>query len=133
MNQAGSIRRKENDMLKTAGQQTVRVAEHVRGGEGAITFHEFLSEQEAFGTGRLFSRTVLPVGASIGEHAHTGEFEVYYVLSGEAEVAEDGRVSRLKEGDVHVCSGGHSHSLKNAGTGDLEMLMLILYENHARA
>lgn len=120
-------------MIKTAGQQTVRVSEHLRGGEGAVTFHEFLSKDESFGTGRLFSRSVLPAGASIGEHRHEGEFEVYYVLSGEAEVVDNGKKALLGPGDMHLCASGESHSLKNPGPGELEVLMLILYDNSARA
>jgi len=118
-------------MIKTAGQQTVRVAENLRGGEGAVTFHEFLSAQEAFGAGRLFSRSVLPSGASIGTHSHDGEFEVYYVLSGVADVTDDGKPCRLRAGDMHVCQSGHTHSLKNNEEEDLDIVMLILYENPA--
>lgn len=118
-------------MIKTAGQQTVRVAENLRGGDGAVTFHEFLSAQEAYGTGRLFSRSVLPGGASIGTHSHDGEFEVYYVLSGVADVVDDGKSCQLHAGDMHICPSGHSHSLKNNGDEDLDVLMLILYENPA--
>jgi mannose-6-phosphate isomerase-like protein (cupin superfamily) len=118
-------------MIKTAGQQTVRVGENLRGGEGSVTFHEFLAASEAFGTGRLFSRSVLVPGSSIGAHAHEGEFEVYYVLSGVAEIVDDGRTHHLQAGDMHLCPSGHTHSLKNNTADDLEVLMLILYENPA--
>ena len=120
-------------MIKTAGQQTVRVEEGLRGGQGAVTFHEFLAREDAFGTGRLFSRSVLPAGASIGAHAHEGEFEVYYILSGTAEIDDSGTPVRLTAGDTHVCPSGHAHSLRNPGPEDLEVLMLILYENPAHA
>ena len=118
-------------MLKSAGQQTVRVAEQLRGGEGVVTFHEFLAKEESYGAGRLFSRSVLPAGASIGTHTHEGEYEVYYVLSGTAEIDDNGTIMNLKAGDTHLCPSGQSHSLKNPGTEDLEMIMLILYENPA--
>lgn len=124
-------RRKEKNMIKTAEQQTVRVAENMRGGEGAVTFHEFLSAAESFGAGRLFSRSVLAPGTSIGPHSHDGEFEVYYILSGVADVNDDGKPCRLEAGDMHVCQSGHTHCLKNNGPQDLEILMLILYENPA--
>jgi len=75
---------------------------------------------------------VLPVGASVGEHAHEGEFEVYYVLSGEAEVLDDGTPVRLGAGDMHMCQSGHRHALRNAGKTDLEMIMLILFDQTAR-
>jgi mannose-6-phosphate isomerase-like protein (cupin superfamily) len=118
-------------MLKTAGQQIVRVQEHLRGGEGAVTFHEFLGKDYSYGSGRLFSRSTLPAGASIGAHVHEGEFEVYYVLSGEAEIDDNGTPIRLKAGDTHLCPSGQSHALKNPGPEDLELIMLILFENPA--
>ena len=118
-------------MLKTAGQQIVRVAEKLRGGEGPVTFHEFLSKDESYGAGRLFSRSTLPAGASIGVHVHEGEYEVYYVLSGEAEIDDNGTLIHLKAGDTHLCPSGQSHALKNPGPGELEMIMLILFENPA--
>ncbi len=118
-------------MIKTAGQQTVRVAENLRGGDGAVTFHEFLSANDAFGTGRLFSKSLLPSGASIGSHSHDGEFEVYYVLSGVADVTDDGEVYQLHAGDMHLCPSGQTHSIKNNTSEDLEVIMLILYENPA--
>ena len=120
-------------MIKTAGQQTVRVAEALRGGQGAVTFHEFLAKEESFGAGRLFSRSVLPAGASIGAHTHEGEFEVYYILSGAAEIDDNGALVRLMAGDTHVCPSGQAHSLRNPGPEDLEVIMLILYENAAHA
>lgn len=118
-------------MLKTAGQQIVRVAEKLRGGEGTVTFHEFLNKDESYGAGRLFSRSTLPAGASIGAHAHEGEYEVYYVLSGEAEIDDNGTPIRVKAGDTHLCPSGQSHALKNPGPEELEMIMLILFENPA--
>jgi mannose-6-phosphate isomerase-like protein (cupin superfamily) len=54
------------------------------------------------------------------------------VLSGEAEVVDNGRAARLKTGDMHLCPSGECHSLRNPGPDDLEVLMLILYDNSNR-
>ncbi|NLI53614.1 MAG: cupin domain-containing protein [Clostridiales bacterium] len=118
-------------MIKTAGQQQVRVRENVRGGTGAVSFHDFLTEEDAFGAGHLFSRTVIPAGASIGEHQHEGEFEVYYLLSGQAEVLEGDEWVTLNKGDMHRCASGESHAIRNNGSQEAELIMLILYENAA--
>jgi quercetin dioxygenase-like cupin family protein len=120
-------------MIKTADQQQVRVRENMRGGEGALVFHDFLTPEGAFGAGKLFSRTVIPAGASIGAHRHDGEFEVYYLLSGEADVLDDGEWVALKAGDVHVCASGETHAIRNNGTKDAAVLMLILFENAVHA
>ena len=113
-------------MIKTAGHQQVRVRENVRGGEGALVFHDLLVTEESFGAGKLFSRTVLPAGTSIGEHRHDGEFEVYYVLAGVVEVLDCGVWTRLDRGDMHLCASGESHALRNNGTQEAEVLTLIL-------
>ena len=115
-------------MIKTAGDQQVRIRENLRGGEGALAFHDFLLAEESYGAGKLFSRTELPAGASIGEHRHDGEFEVYYILTGTAEVTDNGTVATLHAGDMHLCASGESHALRNPGEEDLEVIMLILNE-----
>ena len=118
-------------MIKTEPQQQVRIRENVRGGVGALEFHDFLLPEESYGAGKLFSRTVIPAGASIGEHPHDGEFEAYYVLSGVAEVLDGGVWTTLHRGDLHVCPSGGSHAIRNSSKAEAEVLMLILFENPA--
>ncbi len=113
-------------MIKTAGEQQVRIRENVRGGDGAVAFHDFLLTDESFGAGKLFSRTELPAGASIGEHRHDGEFEVYYVLAGTVEVLDGGVWQTMRRGDMHLCASGESHALKNTSAEEAQILMLIL-------
>lgn len=120
-------------MIKRAGHQQVRIREQVRGGEGALAFHDFLLAEESFGAGKLFSRTVLPAGSSIGEHRHDGEFEVYYVLTGTVEVLDGGVWTELQRNDMHVCANGESHALRNVSGSEAEVLMLILADRSAAA
>ena len=119
-------------MIKTAGEQQVRIRENVRGGEGAVAFHDFLLTDESYGAGKLFSRTELPAGASIGEHRHDGEFEVYYVLAGMVEVLDGGVWQTMRRGDMHLCASGESHALKNTGTEEAQILMLILNDQSGK-
>ncbi len=120
-------------MIKTADRQQVRVRERLRGGEGALVFHDLLTQEESFGAGKLFSRTVIPPGASIGTHTHEGEFEMYYLLSGDAEVLDGGEWSAIRRGDVHVCANGEAHAIRNNTATEAEVLMLILFDQTARA
>ena len=120
-------------MIKKAAQQQVRVRENVRGGEGSLTFHDFLLPEESFGAGKLFSRTVIPAGSSIGEHRHEGEFEAYTVLAGVVEVLDAGEWIALSLGDVHICPNGESHALRNVSAEDAEVLMLILFDRSTQA
>jgi len=119
-------------MIKTAGELQIRIRENVRGGEGVLAFHDFLMTEEAFGAGKLFSRTEIPAGGSIGEHRHDGEFEVYYVLAGTVDVLDGGAWSTLRKGDMHLCASGESHALRNSSAEEAQVLMLILNENPAQ-
>lgn len=120
-------------MIKTAGEQQVRIRENVRGGEGALAFHDFLLAEESYGAGKLFSRTELPAGASIGEHRHDGEFEVYYVLAGTVETLDGGVWQTMRRGDMHLCASGESHALRNNSAEEAQILMLILSDSTAKA
>ena len=113
-------------MIKRSAELTVREREEVRGGVGKLYFHDFLTTEEAHDAGSLFSKTVVPAGTSIGEHRHDGEFEVYYILTGTAEVTDNGTVATLHAGDMHLCASGESHALRNPSEEDLEVIMLIL-------
>ena len=115
-------------MIKRSAELAVREREEVRGGVGKLYFHDFLTKEESFGAGSLFSKTVIPSGASIGEHRHDGEFEVYYILTGTAEVTDNGTIATLHAGDMHLCASGESHALRNPSEEDLEVIMLILNE-----
>ena len=119
-------------MIKTAGEQQVRIRENVRGGEGALAFHDFLMTEESYGVGKLFSRTELPAGASIGEHRHDGEFEIYYVFAGTVEVLDGGVWTTMRRGDMHLCASGESHALRNTSAEEAQVLMLILNDHRAK-
>jgi uncharacterized cupin superfamily protein len=68
----------------------------------------------------------LPPGASIGTHAHEGERELFYVISGEAVLTEDGRESILKPGDASLTGGGGTHALANRSEKSAEIIALII-------
>ena len=113
-------------MVRRKEEITVRRKENARGGEKEVFFHDWLLPEEAAGHGRVFSKIVIPSGASIGYHEHSGEFETFYVISGEATVNDNGTEVVLNPGDMHLCPSGSSHSVKNNGKEDLIMIALIL-------
>lgn len=103
------------------------VRRNVHGGDGEVYSYVFLKPEEACNKGRLFSKTALPVGASIGMHRHEGEFEIYYVISGPG-VANDGRQDYpLGPGDMYLCEDGNEHRLVNNGKEKLVFITIILY------
>jgi len=104
------------------------VMEHLFDGSGSTEMTHFFLPGDAFcDKGKLFSRTLLKPGASIGNHMHTNEFEIYYILKGEGKYNDNGVDAIVKEGDVTICNSGETHGIENTGKVDLEMIILILY------
>jgi quercetin dioxygenase-like cupin family protein len=86
-----------------------------------------MTEEEANGMGRLFVKTVIPPGHSIGEHTHEGDMEAYYILKGKALISDNKEEVILEAGDCNICPDGESHGIKNVGDDDLEYIAIILY------
>ena len=70
-------------------------------------------------------KSVIPVGASIGLHAHETSIDFNYVVSGEGMAVCDGVEEKLSAGDVHYCPLGSTHSLKNTGNKDLVLITFV--------
>lgn len=113
-------------MIKRSEEIKPRRVENAKGGDGEVCFFDWLSPDEAKGHGRCFSKLVIPPGASIGYHEHSGEFEAFYVISGEATLDDNGEEEVLKAGDVNICKDGCGHGTRNNGSEDLVMIALIL-------
>jgi mannose-6-phosphate isomerase-like protein (cupin superfamily) len=114
---------KKRETLQTSESQASR------GGVGATERTPLLQPEEFFGKGRLFNAMRVPVGSSIGSHAHENEQEIYYFISGEGEFDDNGTLVPVSAGDVAICLPGTKHGLRNTGKNDLELVALILFTN----
>ncbi len=90
-----------------------------KGGEG-----EVLVRMHNDDLGKVVQIT-LPVGASIGFHAHDDSYEVVYILSGCGTCRDDEEVYPLHAGMVQYCPQHHWHSIINTGTEELRLLGII--------
>ena len=93
-------------MIRRKDEMEASVKHEVQKGMGDVTFHTFMTKEEAYGSGRTFARVVFEPGTSIGIHEHHGEFEGYYVLKGRALVTDNGVESVLNPGDYHMQGRG---------------------------
>lgn len=91
------------------------------GGQGLTLASPFF--QSAPDLDLVFRRRVLRDGASIGLHAH-GRDEIYYVLSGRAELTLDGKLHTLVPGSAVLTRDGSTHSLRQIGTEELAILIV---------
>ena len=69
-----------------------------------------------------FRRRILHVGAAIGPHP-IGHDEVYYVLSGEGEVASDGVVHQLRPGMAAYLYDGAVVGIRQLGDRPLDLII----------
>ncbi|MGI6192672.1 MAG: cupin domain-containing protein [Christensenellales bacterium] len=96
-----------------------------RGGEGAPVITHLCPENKP-ANWRFMALVDFKPGESIGEHAHNGETELYYILKGEATVIDNGVPVKVYAGDAIVTGNGASHSIQNTGAEDLSMLAVIV-------
>lgn len=117
-------------MIKHLGDLRKDLVSNFRGGKGEVQMTHFLeTEKDEFsGKGRLFAKNVLKPGSSIGLHEHVGDFETYFILSGEGQVNDNGELKSVKPGDVIITKNGENHSIENIGSVDLEFIALILFD-----
>ena len=94
-------------------------------GHGALWCTEMLADYKKKTSGfRLIHDNTLEPGASIGEHAHKGDEEIYIVLYGSGVMKIDGKPEKVEPGDVCITRSGHKHDLKNTGTAPMHFLVI---------
>jgi mannose-6-phosphate isomerase-like protein (cupin superfamily) len=112
-------------MLVRKADRTARVIEDCHGGAGVLHCTEMLAEYRRPGAGfRYVHDNIIEPGASIGEHTHRGDEELYIILEGHGTMRIDGQHVPVGPGDVCVTRSGHSHSLTNSADGPMHMLVV---------
>lgn len=107
-------------------QATIKITENMRGGKGSVKAENLLNEEQFNGKARLFAKMTLEPGTSIGYHEHHNESETYYILSGEADYNNNGKIEKVKAGDVTFTPSGEGHGIENTGKEKLVFMALIL-------
>lgn len=113
-------------MIKRSKDMKKEYKEKMRGGEGTTELTHILNQDEINGKARLCAKILINPGCSIGLHEHIAEEEIYYIISGEGIIDDNGVKSNVKAGDSVLTKGGESHSVVNTGIEPLEMLAVIL-------
>lgn len=92
---------------------------HFKGGEGIAQGKMYVDDM-----GKI-ALLILPVGATIGVHAHDDSAEIIRFLSGTGIMIDDGAELPITPGMCHYCPKGHSHGIINNGTEPLTMWAVI--------
>ncbi len=116
-------------MVRTSEELGSKHYDNMRGGKLFVDAVKFLEAGDSYGAGSFFGKASIPPGGSIGYHTHSGEYEVYYILSGTALVSDDGTERVLRAGDMMQCRDGSGHSIENVGADELTFIAMVLF-NH---
>jgi len=115
-------------MIRHNGEYRLEERVAMRGGNGTVKIEHLLEPaRDLTSATRLYARLTLDPGVSIGIHAHTGEEEIFHILSGRGEFDDNGKKVPLAPGDTTVTGGGASHGIVNtAADAPLVVLATIL-------
>lgn len=105
--------------------------ENYAGGEGIIEFNTIVPTELLKDEAKLFKILSFQAGAGLGEHAHVDNYEIYYILDGKGICVDDGQEVVVTKGDMIYTADGASHSIRDAGEGNLVMLAAVIFENKA--
>jgi mannose-6-phosphate isomerase-like protein (cupin superfamily) len=113
-------------MIRKYHDQPAELRPNMRGGSGTVSVQQLFAP-EAFGASvRLCARLTLPVGASIGDHPHDGEDEIYVITRGQGLLADSGVETVVGPGDAVLTGRGAAHSIANSGDEPLELIAFIV-------
>ena len=113
-------------MILYGKELDVQHADGLRGGRGATDVTHYLGPEESDGKVGLCNRITLMPGSSIGEHPHTEDAEIYYVLEGELVFTENGREQLLRAGDLTYTAHGNTHAMENRSGAPASLLAVVV-------
>lgn len=114
-------------MIRKSNECAVENRVNMRAGDGTVKITNFVSKEELYGKGRLFSRITLEPGCSIGWHIHEGDSEIFFVECGTAIYNDNGTEVEVGAGDVLICPEGTGHAIANKGNEKVDLIAVIVY------
>ena len=99
----------------------------VQGGEGYVLIDQLLEGDKLPKNADMFAICTLEQGCEIGKHTHSGEAEMYYCISGEGELNDNGTLVTFAPGDVNCCNDGNFHAIINKKKEPLKFLVAIIF------
>ena len=77
---------------------------------------------------RTFALAKLIPGEEVEFHIHEGESEQYYIISGEGEYNDNGKIIPICPGTSTFTPSGEGHGIKNTGSESLKFIALIILD-----
>ncbi len=112
-------------MLIERSSRTAKRIVDCHHGKGVLWCAEMLADYSKKGAGfKYIHDNHLEPGASIGEHKHEDDEEIYVVLYGRGVMKIDGVATNMGPGDICLTRAGHSHDLTNSLEGPMHFLVI---------
>ena len=121
----GAEQEGENGMIKLKANMEHELKSNIWGGNGSPDLCKVFTADELGGRAKAFNVITLQPGDSIGLHAHTEDSEIYFVLSSELTVTDNGTEMVLKTGDSIFTADEGTNSAENRTDGEVKMLAVI--------
>jgi mannose-6-phosphate isomerase-like protein (cupin superfamily) len=104
-------------------RETARPVASMNGGKGTVLYRRTLGPTVFYTNWAYVDYYLVPPGASIGPHVHSGVEEVYLVINGEGTTQVNDESAPLKKGDAVPIRVKDVHSFVNTGSTDLEFVV----------
>ncbi len=112
-------------MFFTSDNYTREIRKAMRGGDGEVIIDHVTKDGLPANT-RMLARITLNKGCSIGYHVHENETEVFYFVSGNGVVDDNGTLINVKAGDSVATPSGFGHSVRNDNDEPLVIFASII-------
>jgi mannose-6-phosphate isomerase-like protein (cupin superfamily) len=96
---------------------------HMNGGKDTVFYRRALGPGSFVSNWAFVDYLLIPPGASVGRHYHSGVDEVYFVIKGKGKVHVNDEMADLAYGDAVPIRAGEIHSLESTATDPLEMVV----------
>ena len=113
-------------MVRKASEMEVEIRPNMKGGKGQVVQHHAFKENEIPAPCRVCATLVLEPGCSIGTHAHEGEDEIFYIVSGTGTVNDNGTLRTVTAGDAVLTGNGAVHGIENTGSDTLTVFAVVV-------
>ena len=112
-------------LIPAATTRTDTIAD-CHAGIGSLLCRTILREGDAPLAIRFVHDDLIEPGASIGEHTHTDDEELYLVISGHGTMIMDGVRTPIGPGDASLVTPGHSHGLINGPDEPMRLIVVCV-------
>ena len=113
-------------MIRKKDEMRSEIRQNMRGGKEDINILHMFEASELLDKSRFAGYITIPIGGSIGYHAHDIDAEIMIVLRGKARAVHNEIEYELNIGDVMFTGDGASHSFENIGETQLELIGIVI-------